>query len=135
MKTLDLLPLLLAASALACGEGEVGGVPPGDSFDEARPLIYSEQSEAPGEKPPTTPERSPSQPDADPLGSPFGLEGSGLPSPGSVPPPGSGPNPDPVDTYCSYSDDACYYCSSYDECLGCWTDSATADTVCSQMFP
>ena len=131
MKTLQLLPLLLAVGAFACGDGDVGS-PPDDSFDETRPLIYSEQPDAPDEKSPTALERPQAQPEANPLGSPFGLDGNGLASPGGSPPSGQGSVP--VDSYCNYTYDACYYCNDYSECLSCWEDSATADAACSALF-
>ncbi len=95
MRTLHLLPLLLAAGALACGEGEVAL--PEKSFEDPRPIIYSEQPSVPEEKSPTTPERPQAEAEADPLGSPFGLEGDGLPASGAGATPAVDAGPDPVD--------------------------------------
>ena len=94
MRTLQLLPLLVALGAVACGEGEIGEPPP-DSFDEPRPLIYSEQPEAPSEKSKQPSDTAAPNPEADPLPTPFGVDSERpLASSSSSSPPST---PDPVD--------------------------------------
>ncbi len=129
MRTLQLLPLLAAIGVVACGEGEVGA-PPGDSFDDHRPYIYSEQPDKPGEKPVGARDPALGVAETKPLPSPFGLDSEGLPG-DTTPVPTQGP---PPQGNCDYYSDGCAMCSGYSECLGCWQDSSTADLACSSLF-
>jgi len=94
MRTLQLLPLVAALGAVACGEGDAGEPIP-DSFDDPRPLIYSEQPEAPSEKSRQSSETAQPEPEAQPQPSPFGVDSErSLESSSSDASPGSA---DPID--------------------------------------
>jgi len=91
MRTLQLLPLLAALGAVACGQGDAGEPPP-DSFDDPRPLIYSEQPEAPSEKPKQPSETAVPDSEVDPAPTPFGVDSERSPNSSA-----SDPSPSPAD--------------------------------------